>query len=229
MRTAALLLSLFAPILAADATAQIQKPPLSPRTVVEQEVGLGKVELEYSRPGVKGRKIFGELEPYGVVWRTGANSSTKITFSDPVNFGGQDVPAGRYALYSIPGEKTWTVILSKNADLWGAGGYDPKEDQVRIEVEPQALPALHETLTIDFEGFHSAGANLFVAWENTKIVVPIGVDTDSKVMAQIEERVRKATGEVAPRTYFDAAIYLFEQKRDLEDAAAWIKKAVDAS
>ena len=214
---------------APDSLAQIKKPPLSPHALVEQQIGLSTMTIDYSRPGVKGRKIFGELEAYGAVWRTGANSSTKLTFSEAVVFGGEEVPAGKYGLYTIPNEKTWTVILSKNSELWGAGGYDPKDDQLRIEVTPTALPAVHETLTINLENFDANGADLFVAWENTKIVVPIGVDSETKVLADIDERVRKAEGEISPRTYYDAALYLHERKRDLEDAANWIAKAVEAS
>lgn len=229
MRTLLLATPLALIAAAAPAAAQIETPPLSPRAVVEQQVGLTKVTLDYSRPGVKGRKIFGELEPWGAVWRTGANASTKVTFEEAVTFGGESVPAGKYGLYSIPGEDSWTVILSKQTELWGAGGYDPKEDQVRVEVTPITLPSVHETFTIDLQSFEATGADFVIAWETTKIVVPLGVDTNSKVMAQIDEQVRNAEGEVAPRIYFDAAMYLMENGGDLEEAAGWMKTAVDAS
>lgn len=214
-------------LLTFTATAQIQTAPLSPRSKVQQQVGLANVSLDYGRPGVKGRKIFGELLPYGKVWRTGANASTKVRFDRDLRFGDELVPAGTYGLYTIPDEKSWTVILHRKAKLWGAGGYDPANDQLRIEVPLEKSPELRETLTIDFQSFHANGADLVLTFEHARIRVPLFVDTDQEVLAEIDEKVRKAKGEVSAQTYFDAAMFLYEKKRDLQDALAWFKRAVE--
>ena len=127
--------------MAIQAEAQISTPRPSPMTKVEQEFGLGKITLDYSRPSVKGRTIFGELVPYDAIWRTGANLATKITFSDDVKVEGKAVPAGTYALYSIPGKSSWTVMLYKDLRLGGnTAGYDEANELVRFTVEPQELP-----------------------------------------------------------------------------------------
>lgn len=212
---------------AAPAAAQITKPPLSPRATVKQGVGLGEVTIDYGRPSVRGREIFGKLEAYGIVWRTGANACTKVTFSQDAEVGGESIEAGTYGLFSIPNEKSWTIIFSQQSDLWGAGGYDPAKDVARIEVKPTTLPSVHETLTIDLQGFHSNGADLVIAWERTHVSIPVKVDTDTQVLQEIDEKVRKAKGEVSPRTYFDAGMYLYEKGEMLEDAEAWIDKAVE--
>ena len=178
-------------LLALPTVAQIQKAPLSPRARVEQQLGLAQVTLDYGRPGVKGRTIFGALEPYGRVWRTGANASTKLGFDREVRFGDQLVPAGTYGLYTIPERKSWTIILNRNAKLWGAGGYDPAQDQVRIEVPIERRKELQETLSIDFEGFHANGGDLVISWEKTRVRVPLFVDSDEQVLTAIDEKVRK--------------------------------------
>src|SRR5271156_1308977 len=131
-------------------TPKVDFPAASPACLLKQRVGLTDIEIEYSRPGIKGRTIFGGIVPYGQVWRTGANQATKITFSTPVKLNGQDVPAGSYALFTIPGEDEWTVILSKNADQFGAFQYDPKDDLVRFKVTPVELTESIETFTIEF-------------------------------------------------------------------------------
>ena len=212
-------------VAAGTASAQIRKPSLSPRSVVQQDVGLARATVDYGRPGVKGRKIFGSLEPHGKVWRTGANQSTKLTFDRAVEFGGEALPAGTYGLYTIPDQSSWTVILSKNSTRWGAGGYDPAEDQLRIQVEPKTLRDLRETLTIEFESFHMNGATLVIAWERTRVEVPVFVDSDDEILAAIDERVRTAEGEVSAQSYFDAAMFLYAKDRDLDEATEWIAKA----
>ncbi|MEM9379999.1 MAG: DUF2911 domain-containing protein [Planctomycetota bacterium] len=222
-------LSLVAATLVAScpAAAQIRKPSLSPRSVVQQDVGLARATVDYGRPGVKGRTIFGALEPYGKVWRTGANQSTKLTFDRAVTFGGEALPAGTYGLYTIPNASSWTVILSKNSTRWGAGGYDPAEDQLRVQVAPETLGDLRETLTIEFESFHMNGATLVIAWERTRVRVPVFVDSDEEILASIDERVRTAEGEVSAQSYFDAAMFLYAKDRDLDEATAWMAKATE--
>ena len=214
---------------AASLQAQIKKAPLSPRGQLQQQAGLAQISIDYGRPGVKGREIFGALEPYGRVWRTGANACTKITFDRSVQLGGEEVPAGTYGLFTIPEKKRWTFILNKNAKLWGAGGYDPAQDQLRLELKPEKLKASTETLTIDLEGFHANGAELTIAWEKVRIRVPVFVDSDAEVFAEIDSKVRKSKGKVSAQSYFDAAMFLYEKNEKLAEAAKWMEQAVKGS
>src|SRR5690606_6138336 len=133
---------------AAAARAQIDFPAASPRAVVKQTVGLTEIEIDYSRPSAKGREIFGGIVPYGEVWRAGANAPTTIELSEDAKLGGENIPAGKYALYAIPGEDKWTIIVYGSTELWGSYGYDSANDVARFDVEPQSLGRHVETLTI---------------------------------------------------------------------------------
>ena len=208
------------------AQAQIIKPASSPRAKVTQELGLIEATIDYGRPGVKEREIFGGLETFGKVWRTGANASTKISFKGNVKIGDQDVPAGDYALYTIPEADKWTVIIHRNTEHWGAIGYDPKDDLVRVETPVVRLKDMQESLRIDFDGFHADGANLVIAWEHTKVSVPVISSSEAAVLEDIDKKVRNATGEVTAQSYFDAGMFLFGKRRELPLATEWIDKAV---
>ncbi len=221
------LLSLLA--LGGTAQAQINKAPASPLAKLTQVVGMSQVNLEYSRPGVKGRKIFGGLETFGNVWRTGANASTKITFDRNVVVEGNEVPKGTYAIYTIPEKENWTFILSKQTELWGASGYDPAKDLMRVQIPVYPQEHLTETFTIDFSKFHSNGADLTLTWEHTQVKVGIFIDSDAMVFEEITEKVKNAKGEISARTYFDAATFYIEKGRDLPQAEKWIDKAVEMS
>ena len=177
---------------------------------------------------MKGRKVFGEMLPFGEVWRTGANASTKIVFENNAKVAGQEVPAGTYALYTIPNEKTFTVIIHKNLERWGAGGYDPAEDLFRVEIPVKVLANPVETFTIDFENFRSDGADLTITWENTKLTVPIFADSDKMVFADIDKKILNAEdkSKITGRTYFDAATFYMEKNKDLKLASEWMDKAV---
>lgn len=218
--TALLLLVAYAPALA-----QIKTPAPSPVCKVNQEVGLIKVDLEYSRPSAKGRKIFGELVPFGEMWRTGANAATKVTFSDDASVGGGKLPKGTYALYTIPGEKEWSVIFYKNTNFWGIPGKDYKEEDVaaRVTVPAQSLRDAVETLTMNFNNLRNNGADLEISWEYTKVVVPITVDTDSKVMADIKATLDGPSA----GAYYAAARYYYEEKKDMAQALAWVDKSLE--
>lgn len=208
------------------AQAQIDMPQASPKAKLETRVGLTDVEVVYSRPGLKGRgeKIFGELEPFGEVWRTGANESTKITFADDVEIKGQPLKAGTYALYTIPGQNEWTVIFNKNLELWGDSGYKQEEDALRVNVVPVTLPYPEETFTIDFGNYTQNGADLQISWDNTQLNVPVKTEVDSKVMAQIKEKMEADS--VSTTTYYNAARYYHENNKDLDKALEWIDKAI---
>lgn len=220
---AAGLLALAAVALPHNSHAQIDMPQASPAATLETEVGLTDVTVVYSRPGLKGRdkQIFGDLVAYDKIWRTGANESTKVTFSDDVKVEGKELPAGTYALYTIPGKDSWTVIFSKQLDLWGDTGYKEEEDALRVSVKPVTLPYPEETFTIDFSNYQNEGAEMDIIWDYTKVPVSISSSTDEKVMAQIEDKIQGNY-----RTYFDAANYYLQTNRDLDKAEEWINKAI---
>lgn len=193
--------------------------PSSGQTLI-QDFGLGKVMLTYSRPNLKGRKIFGILEPYGQVWRTGANSATTINFTDEVNIAGNKIPAGKYSLFTIPGKDTWTIILNKTADQWGAYDYKKEDDLLRFTIKPTILKAPVESFTMQFSNVKAGSMLLDIHWENTAIAIPMTVDYDAKVMVNIEKAMN---GDKKP--YFAAAQYYFENNKDLTKALTWINEA----
>jgi len=171
--------------------AQITPQPSSTQKI-EQGFGLGKMSLVYSRPNVKGRQIFGGMEPYGVVWRTGANSATVIKFSDDVTMEGHKIPAGEYGLFSIPGENEWTIIISKQPNQWGAYSYKPADDYVRFTVKTEHLPALTETMTLVFTDVATTTCNLQMMWEHSGFTIHLTTDIDARVMAKIDSAMNTA-------------------------------------
>jgi hypothetical protein len=213
--------------LAGGAFAQQQSifPAPSPECTLKQRVGLTDIEIVYSRPGVKGRKIFGGLVPFGEVWRTGANNATKVTFSSDVKLNGTPIPAGTYALFSIPGENEWTIIINKGAKQWGAFQYDEKVDVARFKATPAKISQPIETFTIEFNGIRDDSARLDLIWENT--VVPIKLESDpaspDKLVPQIEAAVK---GENAGRYYYPAAMYYYDHGLDMKKANEWIDAAL---
>lgn len=202
----------------------LKMPAASSTQTLTQDFGLSQIKLSYSRPNVKGRGIFGDLIPYGQVWRTGANSPTKITFAEEITFEGKPVPAGEYALYTIPGEKEWTIILSKNTKLWGAMGYQETDDLLRVKVKPISIADKVETFRIDFANVMSNTCDLQLSWDKTLISVRIGVDIDTKIMAAIDAAMQ---GNNKP--FYQAASYYFDNGKDLTKAYAWIKEATAAN
>lgn len=207
---------------------QLQTPAASPSAKLSQTVGLTEIEIDYSRPSVKGRAIFGGLVPFGSVWRTGANQPSKITFGDDVVMGGMEVPAGQYALYTIPEKDEWTVIVYSSTDLWGAMGYNEKDDLLRFKVKPLALSHVVESMAFSFDALTNDSGVLHLDWDRTRIAIPIQVPTASKVLAQIE--ALKDTPEFnKPNVLFSAATYYHESGKDLETAYAWVSKACEES
>ncbi|MDX2246597.1 MAG: DUF2911 domain-containing protein [Bacteroidia bacterium] len=153
---------------------QTAKPRPSPLAKIEQEFGLGSITLEYYRPSMKDRKIFGELIPYGQIWRTGANGATKVTFKNPVMVEGVDVPAGTYAVYSIPGEAEWTIMFYTDLTLGGnVGGYDKAKELARFVVKPGKLPFKIETLTINVDNIRDTSAVIYLIWEDTMVELKV--------------------------------------------------------
>ncbi len=210
--------SVLATGLSAQNAPQIEFPQPSPAATLKQRVGVTDITVEYSRPSMKGRKIFGGLEPYGAVWRTGANNATKITFSTDVKFGGQAVPAGSYALYSIPGETEWTVILNQ-APGWGSYAYDASKDVARVTVKPAALGAPMETFAIGISNIRPTAATMYLAWEKVRVPVELEVDVAGALVPKIEA-VMASNAEKKP--YFASAMFYFENNLDLDKALTWM-------
>ncbi len=206
---------------------QIQMPQASPSAKLIQKVGLTDVTVDFSRPSTKGRKIFGELVPFGQVWRTGANGATIVSFSTEVSIAGKKVPAGSYALYSIPGKSTWTMILSKNTKLWGAIGYDSKDDFLRFIATPAKTSRLYDTFEIGFSKLTDASANLSIKWEKTRVEFTILTEVDSIVMDDIKKQVIDAQS-TNPALLYQAANYYFTTNKDLAQAYNWIKQSTAA-
>lgn len=210
------------------AVAQIKMPPASPTFELKGTVGLADVKVVYSRPSARGRQVAGNLIPYNEVWRTGANASTKITFSESVKLNGNPVPAGTYALYTQFTEETATIILSKNLTWWGAIGYEAKDDLLRFDVPVKHPSSMYETFTISFSDFTMNSANLNMKWEHTKAMFTIESDVDSKVMADIKAQViDKKPSNVG--VYFQAASYYYDTNRDPKLALEWVNKAIAGS
>ncbi len=215
--------------LVSELSAQGQRLPIpqaSPASTVKQRVGFTDIEIEYSRPGVKGREVFGDLEPYGVVWRTGANSATKITFSTNVKFGGADVPAGTYALFSIPDPTEWTVILNKVTGQWGSYSYDQKNDLVRVKTKPVHLAEAVETFLIDLNNIRDDSASLNLIWQNTLVPVALQFDVVPTVVQKIQEAMNAEKKPSVP-VYDQAAMFYLEHNLDLNKAAEWIAAAIE--
>lgn len=200
---------------------ELKMPQPSPTQEVKQNFGLSSIELSYSRPGMKGRNIFGDLVPYGKVWRTGANQATTITFGDEVTIGGTKVPAGKYGLLTIPDAAEWTFIITKQLDVTGPAAYKQDQDVVRVKAKPQTLPFSVETFSITFDDVKSSSINVGLIWDNVYVALPITTDVDSKVSAQIKEIM---DGDNKP--YFEAAYYYIESGKNLEQAVTWLDKAI---
>jgi hypothetical protein len=202
-------------LLALNGYGQITPQPSSTQTITQQ-FGLGTITLTYSRPNVKGRKIFGYVEPYNTVWRTGANSATTIRFSDDVSIEGHSVPAGEYGLFSIPGEKEWTIILSKKPKQWGSYSYSAADDFLRFTVLPIKLPRPVETFTLAFENMFPTNGELHLLWENTFLAIHMTCDIDTKVMARIDSAMQ-----TDKKPYYDAVIYYWNNNKDMNKALEW--------
>jgi len=187
-------------LLAANLTAQpappaAEFPAASPACTLKQRVGLTDIEVVYSRPGIKNREIFGGLVPYGQVWRTGANAATKITFSTPVKLNDHAVAAGTYALFTIPDQDAWTIIINKDASQWGAYKYDEKNDVVRFKVPAAQLSEQIETFMIEFDHVRDDSAVMYLLWDQVAVQIKIEVDVASKLVPQIEAVMASGQGQ----------------------------------
>jgi tetratricopeptide (TPR) repeat protein len=213
-------------LLGLSLSAQIRTPMPSPTAEFEQRLGLSSVSMEYSRPGVKGRDIFGDLVPYGQIWRTGANAATTITFGEKVMLEGNEVEAGTYAIYTIPGEQEWTVMLYTDLSLGGnVANYDEENEYLRFQVESQELPMMFETMTFLINDIQDDQAILNLMWAKTLVSMEIKLNVDEQVMASIEQVMNGPS----PNDYFAAARYYYETDRDMEQALEWINMTLESA
>lgn len=203
--------------------------------MIQQVIGLDTVTLEFSRPNLKGRELFGEMLPWDEVWRTGANASTKISFSEQMFLNGHRIPRGTYSLYSVPRkENKWTVILNKNTSLWGHYGYDEEQDFLRLDIEPLIQEEFRETFDIVFTNTTKDSSTVSIVWG--KLVIPLKIEidkelTDQRIMSSIKQKLNdpKAHEEpiVSAHIYFFAANYYYNSNRNTEQALEWMNKAIE--
>jgi hypothetical protein len=218
-----LLLVAFVSLLTVGSYAQINTPAPSPFAKMEQVVGLTDVSLEYSRPAMRGRTIFGNLVPYGKIWRTGANQRTKITFSTDFTVGGKDLKAGTYAIFTKPEASSWTVYFYTEYQGGGAPSVlDDSKVAAMVKVPVQQMPMNVDSFTITIDELKSDGAHLGILWENTYVAVPFGVPTDATVSSQIE----KVMSGPDAGDYYSAAVYLSDNGKDINKAKEYMDKAM---
>lgn len=202
---------------------QLKVPAPSPTQTLEQNFALSSIKIEYSRPSAKGRVIFGDLVPFGKIWRTGANSSTKITFGEDVKVEGNALASGTYALYTIPNKDSWEILFYKDLKLGGnVAEYKAENEVLRVKVKSSAYGAKVETFTINVADIAASAANVELIWENTRVVFNVVADIDSKIMKNIESSLAADS-----RPYFQAAGYYYDNDKDLNKALEWANKAIE--
>ena len=213
-------------LLVAGATtaAAVEYPRVSPKATVTQVVGVTDVTINYCRPSVRGRAVWGGVVPFDKVWRTGANEATTITFGDEVTVGDTKLPAGTYGLFTVPGREEWTVVFNKGAKQWGAFNYNAADDVLRVKVKPQTA-SFTELMTFTFTGVGATSAEVALTWEKLRIAFTLKVDTVGKLLPQ----ARAAVAEAKPddlRTPLSAAIFCLDNNVNLDEAGTWIEKSL---
>jgi hypothetical protein len=203
---------------------ELKLPSLSPTSKLTQEFSTSSIEVSYSRPSMRGRKIFGELVAFGNVWRTGANSATKVKFGEEVTIGGQTLKAGEYALYTIPGATEWEIILNKGVGNWGNAGYDKADDVARFKVAPKALDKNVQTFTINISNITYSTCNIELTWEKTKVIIPVKANNEERLNASIDKSINNPT-----IPYYQAANYYYETNQHLDKATIYVDKALEAN
>lgn len=206
------------------AGAQVKMPAPSPTQTIKQDFGTAGIELKYSRPGMKERKIFGDLVPYKKLWRTGANAATMIRFNEPVEIKGKQIDTGSYALYTIPDVDSWEIIINKGTSNWGVDGYKESEDVARFTVTPMKMKTKLETFTMQFANIQPESCELHIMWEKTAVAIPIQVKIRDKIRAQIEEALK---GDKKP--YWQAAQFYNEYDKNLPKALENVTKATESN
>lgn len=207
--------------------AEFVPPRPSPGAAVKQTIGITNFDVTYSRPGVKGRPIWGALVPYDSTWRTGANEPNSFTVSDTIKVAGQKLPAGKYSLITIPRRGEWTVILSTQKDLLGTSNYDPKHDAVRVTATPDTTQPHEEWMWLGFEDVTTNSANLVLRWQRLRLAVPLTVDTPSLVLANARKEITN-TDRDAWRNTLRIATWCFDNGVALDEGAAWLERSIAA-
>lgn len=201
----------------------LKTPAPSPSQTLKQGFGIGEITIDYSRPSVKGRTVFGDLVPFGKIWRTGANGATKLTFSDDVTLEGNTVAAGTYALYTVPNKDSWDIILYKDLTLGGnVSEFKTENELLRFKVKPTLLTYKVETFTIDVANITAKTASIELRWDKTQVAINVATSYDDKVMKSIQASVTEDK-----RPYFPAAAYYYENDKDLNKALEWTNKAIE--
>jgi hypothetical protein len=208
---------------AAIAATDIELPQPSPAASVSLAVGTTKVKLDYHRPGVKGREIWGGLVPYDTIWRLGANQATTIDFDDPVRIAGQAVPKGKYSLFAIPGKESWTIVLNRKSDQWGAYYYKQADDQLRFSVKPVPAP-FTEWMAFTLSPTGPGTAEVAMTWEKLRVAFPIEVDVPAVVWAEITSELAEKDADW--EDYFAAARYSLDQGGHQDEALGWADRAL---
>lgn len=203
---------------------QLNLPRASPAATVKQTIGLTDMTITYSRPGVKGRQIWGALVPYDKVWRTGANEATTIAFTDDVTIDGKPLPKGTYSLHTIPGHSEWTIVFNTVANQWGSFNYDQAKDALRVTAKPHG-DEMHELLTFDVPRVSPDSATVEIKWEKLAVPFTVGVNTTAKVMAQAREAVAAAKPDDW-RTPFRAAGYAIDNGLPVDEASKWLDQSL---
>ncbi|MBN8838145.1 MAG: DUF2911 domain-containing protein [Sphingobacteriia bacterium] len=209
--------------------AQVKMPAPSTTQTIVQDFGMGKLELTYSRPNIKGRTLFkenSELAPLGKVWRTGANSATKLKVTDPINMAGHTIDTGSYAIFTIPGKKDWTIIINKDSKNWGTQ-YAEQDDLFRFTVTADAMKESIETFTMQFADIKAESCELHLMWGNTFVRIPITTNIRERLRAQFETALN--ADKVNPVVYQQAATFYFEMDKDNNKALQCVAKASEAN
>jgi len=202
---------------------QLRMPAPSPLSTVDQAFALSNIKIEYSRPSARGRVVFGDVVPFGSVWRTGANAATKITFGEDVTVEGKAVKAGTYALYTIPNRDSWDIMFYKDLALGGnVADYKTENEVARFNVRTSNLANKVETFTINVADVAASSANVEMAWENTRVAFNVRADIDSKIMKNIETVLATDA-----RPYYQSAMYYYDNNKDMNQALAGVNKAVE--
>ncbi len=200
----------------------LKLPSLSPNAKISQDFSTSSIEISYSRPSMRGRKIFGDVVPYNAVWRTGANSATRIKLGEDVTMGGKELKAGEYAIYTIPGQTEWEIIINKGIGNWGNMGYATSDDIARFKVKPTKLSTEVSTFTINLADITSSTCNLEMKWENTKVVIPIKANNEQRLAASIDKAINNPS-----IPYYQVASYYFENGQNTEKAYEYVTKATE--
>lgn len=203
----------------------LKTPAPSPTQTLDQAFGLSNIKIEYSRPSVKGRVIFGDLVPFDKIWRTGANAATKVTFGDDVTVEGKSLKAGTYALYTIPGAASWSILFYKDLTLGGdVENYKAENEVLRVAVKPSAIAEKVETFTMNVGDITATTATIELMWDKTKVNCKVATSIDEKVMKNIETALAKDS-----RPYYQAANYYFENNKDMATALKWVNSAIEGN